>query len=95
MEAEKPDDAFLKYAIAIEYVSSGEDEKAKPYFELLAEKYPDYVATYLHLGQLYARLGEYDKCLATYKAGIEVAQKAGDAKALSELNEAFFIASDE
>ena len=95
MEAQKPDDPFFKYAIATEYVSGGKDTEARPYFELLTEQHPDYVATYLHLGQLYERLGEYDNCLKTYRKGIEVATKAGDRKALSELNEAFFIAGDE
>lgn len=95
MEAQKPDDPFFKYAIAIEHISAGNDAAARPYFELLTEQHPDYVATYLHLGQLYERLGEYDNCLKTYRKGIEVATKTGDKKALNELNEAFFIADSE
>jgi Tfp pilus assembly protein PilF len=95
MEAEKPDDAFLKYAIALEYVSAGADNEAKPYFELLLEKFPDYMATYLHLGALYERSGELKAAISVYKKGMEVAKQAGDSKALSELNEALQLAEDE
>jgi tetratricopeptide (TPR) repeat protein len=95
MEAEKPEDAFLKYAIAIEHVSAGDDEEAKPYFELLLKKFPDYVATYLQFGGLYEREGETGKAIAVYQKGIEVAKQAGDAKAAGELNEALQLAEDE
>ena len=95
MEAEKPDDAFLKYAIALEYVSAGADEEAKPYFELLLDKFPAYVATYLLAGGLYEREGETHKAMAVYKRGIETAKQAGDAKAAGELNEALQLAEDE
>ncbi len=95
MEAEKPDDAFLKYAIALEYVSAGADNEAKPYFELLLQKFPDYVATYLHLGGLYERRGEIKEAMTAYKKGMEVAKQAGDTKALGELSEALQLAEDE
>ena len=95
MEAEKPDDAFLKYAIALEYVSTGADEEAKPYFELLLQQFPDYVATYLHVGGLYERMGKVTEAMDAYKKGMEAAKKANDNKAYGELNEALLLAEDE
>lgn len=95
MEAEKPDDAFLKYAIALEYVSAGADDEAKPYFELLLQKFPGYVATYLHVGGLYERMGKVTEAMDAYKKGMEVARQLGDTKTLGELNEALQLAEDE
>lgn len=94
MEARQPDDAFVKYAIATEHISQGNDAEALPYFSLLVDKFPGYVATYLHLGQLYERLEQLEKAIDTYKKGIEAAKQAGDKKALGELNEALMMIED-
>lgn len=95
MEAQKPDDPFFKYAIALEYVSAGNDAEAKACFEALSERFPVYVATYLQLGNLYERLGETANAMTAYKKGIEAATAAHDAKATGELNEALLLAEDE
>ena len=88
MQRQKPDDVFLKYAIALEYVSMNEDAEAQKIFELLLEKFSDYIATYYHLGKLYERSGEEEKAKAVYTKGIELAERNNDAKNLRELNEA-------
>lgn len=94
MEAKQPDDAFVKYAIATEYISQGNDAEALPYFTLLVYRFPDYLPTYLHLGMLYERLEKLSEATEAYKQGIEVAKKAGDKKALGELNEALMMVED-
>ncbi len=94
-EAEKPYDEFLKFAVSQEYISGGNDSEAKKYLELLANKSPNYLATYYQLGKLYERMNETEKAKDTYSKGKKVAQIAGDAKTLRELNEALTRLEDE
>jgi tetratricopeptide (TPR) repeat protein len=94
-EAQKPDDAFFKYAISQEYISAGNDAEAQKYLDLLSDKFPDYLATYYQLGKLHERLQEPGKAIAAYTKGKEVARIAGDAKTLRELNEALTQLEDE
>jgi predicted Zn-dependent protease len=87
-EAQKPDDAFLKFALSQEYISGGNDAEALKYLELLVDKFPDYLATYYQLGKLYERMGELEKAKAAYVKGKEVAIAVNDMKTGRELNEA-------
>ncbi|MGB5929980.1 MAG: tetratricopeptide repeat protein [Cyclobacteriaceae bacterium] len=85
---EEPDDPFLLYAIATEY-NAAEPYKSLEYYERLLRDHPDYVGTYSHAAGLYAELGEPGKAEATYLKGIEVAGKAGEQKAVQELQNAY------
>ena len=87
-EVQKPEDAFLKFAIAQEYISAGNDAEAEKYLALLVVEFPDYLATYYQLGKLYERVNEIESAKNIYRKGKEVAQRTGDAKTLRELNEA-------
>ena len=91
MEAKQPEDAFVKYALATEHISLGDDGAALKYFLILVDKFPDYLPTYLHLGMLYERLDQAVEATDAYKKGIEVSKKAGDKKTLGELNEALMM----
>ncbi|SRR5579871_1800933 len=85
MLAEAPDDAFLRYGLAMEYVSAGDDEgAARCLHELLAVD-AAYVPAYLQLGQILTRLGRPAEARATYARGIEVAQRQGDGHAAEEM----------
>jgi tetratricopeptide (TPR) repeat protein len=95
MEAQQPGDAFIKYAIATEHVGMGNDTDALGYFEYLVNNHPQYVATYLHLGKLYERIGKTGEALSCYKRGMEIAKTLKDNKTLGELNEAYTLAEDE
>jgi tetratricopeptide (TPR) repeat protein len=81
----EPNDPFLNYALATEYLVLGDSSLALTYFEELIENHPDYVGTYYHLGKLYEILGRKDEAIATYKNGIEVAANQQNAHARSEL----------
>lgn len=83
--AEKPEDAFLNYALATEYVSENNDAEAEKIFNKLVEKEPDYFATYYHYGQLLERKGQNDKAIDIYKKGMEVCQSLNNKHAYSEL----------
>lgn len=94
MEARQPEDAFVKYALATEHISLGDDASALTYFLILVDKFPDYLPTYLHLGMLYERMEQITEATDAYKKGIEVAKKNGDKKTLGELNEALMLLED-
>ena len=85
---ESPEDAFLNYALATEYVGLGDDEKAEGIFRMLLEKHPDYIATYYHLGKLLERKTDKDAAIPIYEKGIEKAKKSGERHSLSELQSA-------
>ena len=85
---ETPNDAFLNYALATEYVSMGDDEKAEFIFRDLLEKNPDYVATYYHLGKLLERKQQKNEAMDIYRMGIEKAKATGEQHSLSELQSA-------
>lgn len=94
-EQQKPEDAFLKFAIAQEYVSGQMEEEARAYFEILTQHFPDYLPTYYQFGNLYERLGEFERARDAYRKGMEVAKTANDLKTLRELNEALTLLEDE
>ena len=81
----EPNDPFLKYALATEYIAANEPEKALNYFEDLKLNHADYVGTYYHLGKLYEKLGRKEAAIETYKTGMLVARSARDNHAFSEL----------
>lgn len=85
---DSPADPFLQYALALEYIKSGQPEEGLRYFEQLTAEHPDYVGTYYHLAKLYIRLGRDADAEKCYEQGIAVAKKLGDQHALAELQNA-------
>ena len=85
MLAAEPNDAFLRYGLAMDYASGGDDAAAAKCFAELLRLSPDYVAAYLQAGQVLVRLGRDDEARGVYEAGVKVAQRAGDAHAAGEL----------
>ncbi len=89
---EDPDDSFVRFAIASEYVKHGLDQDGRGFFERIVHDDPDYVGTYYHLGKLYERIGELELAMETYKSGIEIASGLSDYHAQSELQSALLEA---
>jgi tetratricopeptide (TPR) repeat protein len=86
--AANPADAFARYGLALECVNAGDNAAAEGHFRQLMASHPEYVPGYYHFGQLEARLGHGDEAARIFRAGVEVARKAGDSHALSELEAA-------
>ena len=84
----EPEDSFLKYAIATEYIKLEQLDKALNYFTELVTTDENYVGTYYHLGKLYEKLNRKDDAESTYKKGLMIARKAGNMHAASELQQA-------
>ena len=81
----EPDDPFLKYALATEYLRINERGKALEYYEDLIANHPNYIGTYYHLGKLYEALGRKEDAIKTYETGMKVTREQRDNHALSEL----------
>lgn len=81
----EPQDPFLKYALATEYLVLNDTTQALTYFEDLVQNHTDYVGTYYHLGKLYETLNRKADAIKTYQDGMDIARKANDIHAFSEL----------
>ena len=81
-----PADAFLRYALAMEWVGEGNDTEAARVFEQIRVDTPDYVPTYFQNAQVLIRLGDGANAHAVLQKGIEIARKAGDFHAAGEMD---------
>jgi tetratricopeptide (TPR) repeat protein len=88
MLANDPNDPELRYFLAMEHQSCGEEEDALKCFQELMASAPDYVPTYVQAGQLLNRLQREDEARQVYRNGIAAARKKGDRHAAEEM-EAF------
>lgn len=93
--AEDPQDDFLLFALAKEYEKKGDDAQALHYYERLRQHHPGYVGLYYHLAKLWERRGDAPAAFRIYTEGMEVARRAGDQHALSELAGARLLLGDE
>jgi Tfp pilus assembly protein PilF len=85
MLAEDPHDPFLRYGLAMEYVSSGQDEEAVRYFQELLQTAPDYVPGYMQAARTLVRLNRLQEARAVFQSGIAAARKQGDMHAAEEM----------
>ncbi len=81
----EPNDEFLKYALATEYLRLSDTDKALFYYEDLVNNHPRYVGTYYHLGKLYEALNRPGDAIVVYEKGMTIAKEVRDNHALSEL----------
>jgi predicted Zn-dependent protease len=88
MVQEKTADSFARYALALEYKKAGLSEKALQAFADLRATDPDYLAQYLMAGQMLIEQDRPAEARDWLEAGIAVAGRVGDQKALSELSAA-------
>ncbi len=83
-----PNDCFVRYGLAQEYVKSGELERAIDEYARIFQINPDYQAAYYHAGQAYQKLGKNEDAREAYQKGIETSLRTGDLHARSELEAA-------
>lgn len=87
MLQDDPADAFLQYALALEFEKAGEPTRAIETLLALNKQQPDYLPVYYKLGKLYEPTNTAES-IQYYRKGIEVARQQGDTKTLGELKEA-------
>jgi tetratricopeptide (TPR) repeat protein len=85
MLANDPHDPFLRYGLAMEHVSAGQDEEAVHCFEQLLRINPDYVPGYMQAGRTLARLNRLEEARSVFQTGIAAARKQGDMHAAEEM----------
>jgi len=87
--SQDPDDSFVRHALALEYIKSGDLDEARKLFEALLASDPAAVGSYYHLGKLLEGQGETKLALDWYEKGMTAAKAAGEKRAYNELQSAY------
>lgn len=85
---EDPSDVFSQYALALEFIKAGFDEKAAHLMGAIAGNKPNYLPNYYHFGKLLERTQQSDEAIKIYKKGIAIAKSQNDRHAQNELQNA-------
>jgi Tfp pilus assembly protein PilF len=87
--ANKPDDAFSRYGLAMECMNGGDVAAADSHFRELLQRNSDYVPAYLMYAQMLSRDARPEEARKILTTGIEAAQRKGDQHARSEMETLF------
>jgi len=82
---QRPDDPFPVYSLAMEHKNAASHEEAQPYFDILHERFADYLAAYFHAAANLRALGRDEDAAARYRKGIELASTVADSRTKDEL----------
>jgi Tfp pilus assembly protein PilF len=84
----KPEDAFPRYGLAMEYKNQGNHAEAIPLFEQLLEHHPEYIAAYFHFGMSLQAVGQEERAEQVFRQGVDMAERKGELHAKEELQAA-------
>lgn len=82
-----PDDPELRYMLAMEHVSSGEDAEAVTCLQEVVAQGKVYPPAYHQMGRALVRLGRIAEAREILQLGITIAMRCGDAHAAREMRE--------
>jgi hypothetical protein len=87
MLADDPDDAFLRYGLAMEHASAGDDAMCVDVLNDLIARTAStpYIPAFLQAGQALVRLDRIAEACDVLKKGIEAARHGGDSHAQGEM----------
>lgn len=88
MTASGQADAFAWYALAMEYRREQDVDRAREAFAKLRSSFPEYLPAYLMAGQLLTEAADPAAARDVLEAGIALAERQGEVKALGELRDA-------
>ena len=94
MIANDPNDPFLQYGLALEYVKEQLLDEAEKLFDHLVERFPNYLPSYYQFGQFLEQRGNTERALDIYERGVALATDQRDLKTKSELEEAIWELKD-
>ncbi len=81
----KPDDAFARYALGLEYSGSGDTDAALAEFRQLLAAHPDYTNGYFMAAQTLVRAERAPEARAMLQQGIESARRTRNQHAMAEM----------
>jgi len=87
MLAASPDDAFLLYGLAMEFIKEGNESEGVHRLKTLVNANPNYTAAYQQLGQILSQAGETDEAKQWLERGVAVASGSGDSHAAGEMQQ--------
>jgi Flp pilus assembly protein TadD len=87
MLRDMPDDVELRYMLAMEHISAGDDTGAVAVFRDIIARAPDYPPAYHMAGRTLQRLGRLDEARSLLNDGIPRALKQGNSHAAGEMQE--------
>ena len=82
--ADDPADPFLRYGLALEHASAGDEGTAADHLMRLVND-SNYVPAFLMAGQILNRLNRMDEAIAVLRRGIAAARAEGNAHAEGEM----------
>ncbi len=85
--AADPDDAFTRYAFALELIGEGARAEGVAELRETLRRTPGYVPAWHMLGQALAADGAREEAEAAYREGIAAARTAGETHAASEMQQ--------
>jgi len=80
-----PNDAFARYALALEYSNCGENDAALAEFQRLLAAHPDYTNGYFMAAQTLVRANRTSEARGMLRDGVECARRARNQHALAEM----------
>ncbi len=83
----EPENPFNYYLLALELKKEGKEAASREVFDDLLNKFPTYIPSYYSFADYLLEIGEEYKAKQVLEKGIEMAEKAGTAKALHELKQ--------
>jgi Tfp pilus assembly protein PilF len=87
LHRENPNDSFVSYGIALEYISAKDYKSAETYLKELLKNDEKYVPAYMQFAMMKEKLGEIDEAKNLYLEGIKIAKETGDNHAAKEMEE--------
>jgi tetratricopeptide (TPR) repeat protein len=91
----EPNDAFLNYALAVEFEKEGRLDEATLHLQNMIYSHPDYLPIYYKLGKMFETQQQFEEAKKNYILGKELAIKQNNKKTLNELEEALWLIEDE
>lgn len=79
------DSALLRFSLGNEYAVNDDHERAIEHLRQAVSMDRNYSAAWKLLGRSLAEAGRFDEAMASYRSGIQVAEKKGDRQAAKEM----------
>jgi hypothetical protein len=85
--AEEPNDAFLRYSLAMELAKEADHPASLDLLAGLQNDSTPYIPAFFMAAQQLARLARIEEARSALRSGIEEARRQGDAHAAAEMSE--------